>query len=45
MPELAGRTEPVIFGDALKANGITTSEAALCQAPPRDFANSPSATT
>jgi phosphoglycolate phosphatase len=26
MPELAGRTEPVIFRDALKANGITASE-------------------
>jgi phosphoglycolate phosphatase len=25
MPELAGRTEPVIFRDALKANGITAS--------------------
>lgn len=26
MPELAGRTEPVIFRDALKANGITARE-------------------
>lgn len=26
MPELAGRTEPVIFRDALKENGITASE-------------------
>ncbi len=26
MPELAGRTEPVIFRDALKANGITVRE-------------------
>lgn len=26
MPELAGRTEPVIFRDAMKANGITASE-------------------
>lgn len=26
MPELAGRTEPVIFRDALKANGVSTSE-------------------
>jgi phosphoglycolate phosphatase len=26
MPELAGRTEPVIFRDALKVNGIETSD-------------------
>jgi phosphoglycolate phosphatase len=26
MPELAGRTEPVIFGEALKINGVETDE-------------------
>jgi hypothetical protein len=26
MPELAGRTEPVIFREALKINGIETGE-------------------
>ena len=34
MPELAGRTEPVIFREALKVNGVNPAEDLYDNSPP-----------